>query len=399
VTVPAGGLPLPLQGTTVVALEQAIAAPFATRQLADLGARVIKIERPGTGDFARGYDTAVQGLSSHFVWTNRSKESLTLDLKDPRGMEVLGRLIERADVFVQNLAPGAAERLGLGAARLRPRHPRLIVCSLSGYGSSGPYRDRKAYDLLVQCETGLVSITGTPQTPSKVGISIADIAAGMYAFTGILTALYQRERTGEGASLEVSLFDALAEWMSYPAYFTAYRGAPPSRTGASHATIAPYGPYATRDGVIFLGIQNQREWTRFCESVIERPELAGDPRFASNQARASHRVELDSVIEEVLHRLPTEEVLGRLELAQIASGRLNEVADFVSHPQLEARRRWREVGSPAGPVRMLLPPVAMDGAAVAMGPIPDLGEHTAAILAELGLDHEAIEELRRDGVV
>lgn len=390
---------LPLQGTTVVALEQAIAAPFATRQLADLGARVIKIERPGTGDFARGYDTAVQGLSSHFVWTNRSKESLTLDLKDPRGMEVLDRLIERADVFVQNLAPGAAERLGLGATRLRPRHPRLIVCSLSGYGSSGPFRDRKAYDLLVQCETGLVSITGTPQTPSKVGISVADIAAGMYAFSGILTALYQRERTGEGASLEVSLFDALAEWMSYPAYYTAHRGAPPPRTGASHATIAPYGPYPTADGVIFLGIQNEREWTRFCESVIERPGLAGDPRFASNHARASHRAELDRVIEEVFHRLPTEEVLGRLELAQIASGRLNGMADFVSHPQLEARGRWREVGSPAGPLRMLLPPVTMDGAAVAMGPIPDLGEHTGAILEELGFDHEAIEALRRDGVV
>jgi crotonobetainyl-CoA:carnitine CoA-transferase CaiB-like acyl-CoA transferase len=375
----------PLDGITVVAVEQAIAAPFATRQLADLGARVIKVERPGGGDFARDYDTTVRGMASHFVWVNRGKESLTLDLKDPRGLDVLGRLLARADVFVQNLGPGAAERLGLGTAALRAAHPRLIVCSVSGYGDSGPYRDRKAYDLLVQCEAGLVAITGTPETPSKVGISIADIATGMYAYSGILTALYRRAQTGQGASLEVSMLDALGEWMGYPAYFTKYGGKQPPRTGASHATIAPYGPFRTADGTVFLGIQNDREWARLCESVIERPELAGDPAFAANHARVARRAELDAVIGAALSELPTDVVLARLEAAQIACAQLKSVAEFVDHPQLAARDRWREVGSPVGPLRMLLPPVVMEGVEPAMNAVPGLGEHTAAILAELGI--------------
>jgi itaconate CoA-transferase len=388
-----------LQGITVVTLEQAIAAPFATRQLADLGARVIKIERPGSGDFARGYDTTVRGLSSHFVWTNRGKESVTLNLKDPRALGILRELIQRADVFVQNLAPGAVDRLGLGAAELRAAKPSLIVCAISGYGSSGPYCERKAYDLLVQCETGLVSITGTPETPSKVGISIADIAAGMYGLVAILTALYNRQRTGEGASLEVSMFDALAEWMSYPAYFTLYGGEPPLRTGASHATIAPYGPFRTADGGVFLGVQNEREWSRFCASVIERPELASDSRFASNHARVAHRVELDERIGQALAGLRTQTVLDRLEAAQIANAMLKDIRGFVQHPQLEARGRWREIDSPVGRLRALLPPVVMAGQEPAMGPIPAIGQHTHAVLEEIGMEPGTVELLEQAGAL
>ena len=391
---------LPLEGITVVSLEQAVAAPFATRQLADLGARVIKIERPGVGDFARGYDETVEGLSSHFVWLNRSKESLTLNLKEESAREILGRLVERADVFIQNLAPGAAGRLGFGSGDLREKHPRLIVCDVSGYGSSGPYRDKKAYDLLVQCEAGLVSITGTPETPSKVGISVADIACGMYAYSGILTALFKRERTGEGAALEVSLFEALGEWMGFPGYYTLYGGEEPRRSGASHTSIAPYGPFECGDReTIFLGIQNEREWERFCGEVLESPALADDDRFDGNSHRVENRDALHQEIEDVLQKLSSEAVMERLEGASIANARMRSVQDFLDHPQLEARDRWREVGSPVGPLRALLPPVTMEGVDPVMAPIPEVSQHTEAILKELGYGEEAAASFRRDSVI
>jgi itaconate CoA-transferase len=391
---------LPLSGITVVSLEQAVAAPFATRQLADLGARVVKVERPEVGDFARGYDRTVKGLASHFVWLNRSKESVTLDLKQDGAKEILNRLIESADVFVQNLAPGATGRLGFGAQTLRERHPSLIVCDVSGYGSSGPYRDKKAYDLLVQCEAGVVSITGTPDTPSKVGVSIADIACGMYAYSSILAALFRRERTGEGAAIEVSLFEALAEWMGFPAYFTMYGGKEPPRTGASHAAIAPYGPFECGDGeVIFLGIQNEREWERFCEAVLEQPALANDERFASNSERVENRDDLHQEIEAILEELSSEEAIERLDDAKIANARMRTVRGFLEHPQLEARGRWREVGSPVGPLRALLPPATLDGAEPVMAPIPTVGEHTDTILAELGYDADAVAALHRSAAI
>ncbi len=391
---------LPLEGITVVALEQAVAAPFATRQLADLGARVIKVERPGAGDFARSYDRRVQGLSSHFVWLNRTKESITLDLKKEGAREVLQRLLERADVFVQNLAPGAAGRLGFGAETLRERHPRLIVCDVSGYGSSGPYREKKAYDLLVQCEAGLVSITGTEETPSKVGIAVADIAAGMYAYSNILAALFRRERTGKGASIEVSLFEALGEWMGFPLYYAMYGGEEPPRSGARHASIAPYGPFVCGDGErIFFGIQNEREWERFCEAVLGRPEMAGDELFDDNSRRVENREALEEEISSILERLSSEEAIEKLDGAGIASARMRTVTGFIDHPQLEARDRWREVGSPAGPLRALSPPAAVSGAEPVMAPIPGVGEHTAGILAELGYDDEAIAAMRRSGAV
>jgi crotonobetainyl-CoA:carnitine CoA-transferase CaiB-like acyl-CoA transferase len=391
---------LPLEGITVVALEQAVAAPFATRQLADLGARVIKIERPGVGDFARGYDATVKGMASHFVWLNRSKQSLTLNLKEDGAKDVLNRLLARADVFVHNLAPGATERLGFGAERLREEHPRLIDCGISGYGSTGPYREKKAYDLLVQCETGLVSTTGTPEVPSKVGISAADIAAGMYAYTGILTALYMRERTGEGAAFEVSLLEALGEWMGFPAYFTSYGGSQPPRTGASHAAIAPYGPFEAGDGrVVFLGLQNEREWVKFCEAVLERPELATDPRFDTNSRRVENGKELDEAIDGAFKDLSSEEVISRLDGARIANARMRTVQEFLDHPQLEARDRWREVDSPVGPIRALVPPVTMQGVESVMEPIPEVGEHTDAILEELDLDPDAVGSLREAGAV
>jgi itaconate CoA-transferase len=391
---------LPLEGVTVVSLEQAVAAPFATRQLADLGARVIKVERPQVGDFARGYDRTVKGLASHFVWLNRSKESLTLDLKQDGAKEVLSRLIEGADVFVQNLAPGATGRLGFGAETLRERDPRLIVCDVSGYGSSGPYRDKKAYDLLVQCEAGLVSITGTSDTPSKVGVAIADIACGMYAYSGILAALLRRGRTGEGATIEVSLFEALAEWMGFPAYFTMYGGKEPPRTGASHAAIAPYGPFRCGDGeVIFLGIQNEREWERFCEVVLGRPEMANDELFTSNSERVENRDVLHQEIEAILEKLSSEEAIERLDGAKIANARMRTVRDFLDHPQLEARNRWREVESPVGPLRALVPPATMDGTEPVMSPIPEVGEHTGKILTELGYDDDAVATLRQSAAV
>jgi itaconate CoA-transferase len=376
---------LPLTGITVVSLEQAVAAPFATRQLADLGARVIKVERTGVGDFARDYDRTVHGQSSYFVWLNRGKESIELDVKSARGQEVLAALLMRADVFVQNLAPGAADRLGLSAATLCARHPRLICCSVSGYGAVGPQAQKKAYDLLVQCEAGLLSVTGTPETPAKAGISVADIAAGMYALTGVLTALYEREVTGAGTSVEVAMLDALGEWMSQPYLYAVYGGEPPSRTGARHASISPYGPYATADRDVFLGIQNDREWAILCRDVLGRPELTTDPRFVTNPDRVGHDRELTAIIEATLGELSAAAVEARLDAAGIANARLRTPAEFAAHPQLAARNRWRDVGTPRGPVRALLPPVTAAGREPAMGDVPALGQHTAAILAELGL--------------
>jgi itaconate CoA-transferase len=391
---------LPLEGITIISLEQAVAAPFATRQLADLGARVVKIERPGVGDFARDYDETVRGMASHFVWLNRSKESLTLDLKHPQARQIIHRLLDDADVFIQNLAPGAAERLGLSPEVLAQRYPRLVVCGVSGYGASGPYRDKKAYDLLVQCETGLVSVTGTPETPSKVGISIADISAGMYAFTGILTALYQRERTGKGTVLDVSLFESLGEWMGYAAYFAAYSSTPLPRTGASHATIAPYGPFRAGDGKqVNLGLQNEREWAHFCTLVLEQPEMATDPRFDSNAKRVANREALHARIDAVFSQLTIEQVIARLDRAQIANARMNSMQEFWDHPQLRARERWREVGSPVGPLKALLPPVTMRDVEPRMDPIPALGEQTEQILRSLGYQDEQISRLRAERVI
>jgi len=390
---------LPLEGITVVAVEQAVAAPFATRQLADLGARIIKVERPGAGDFARAYDTTVNGMASHFVWLNRSKQSLTLDLKQPEAIEVLRRLLARADVFMHNLAPGAMARLGFASADVRRNHPRLIACEISGYGSDGPYRDKKAYDLLVQSEAGVLSITGSEEEPAKVGISVADIAAGMYAFSSVLAALLRRERTGDGSSLEISLFDSLAEWMSYPVYY-AYGGAPPPRSGARHAVIAPYGPYVAGDGkIVYLGLQNEREWARFCAEVLQRPGMAADARFSSNPRRVEHRAELDAVITEAFSGLTAEQVIARLEAAQIANARMNTVQELIDHPQLAARDRWRTVPSAAGPVRMLVPPFNFEGMDIPMSAIPAVGEHTDSILAEVGVDAATAAAWRARGIV
>jgi itaconate CoA-transferase len=390
----------PLEGITVVSIEQAVAAPFATRQLADLGARVIKIERPGVGDFARGYDATVQGMSSHFVWLNRSKESLTLDLKHDEAKLVLNRLLAKADVFVQNLAPGAVDRLGFSTQELRKNYPRLIVCNLSGYGSSGPYRDKKAYDLLIQAETGLVSITGTSETPSKVGISIADISCGMYAYSGILTALLVRSKTGEGVALETSLFDSLGEWMSYATYYTTYGGTAPPRTGASHATIAPYGPTRTGDNkVVYLGLQNEREWKKFCDVVLQNPQLTTDPRFDSNANRVRNRPQLDRAMEEVFQKLTAAEIIARLETAQIANARMKTVQEFSEHPQLDARKRWGTVDSPVGTLKALFPPVTMENVEPVMNAIPGLGQQTDAILGELGFNPQEIAQWRQTGVI
>lgn len=374
----------PLHGLLVVGIEQAVAAPFATRQLADLGARVVKVERPGGGDFARGYDRAVHGLSSHFVWLNRGKESVALDLKAPAGRAALDALLARADVVVQNLAPAAAARLGVTAAALVDRFPQLVACDVSGYGAGGPYSDRKAYDLLIQCEAGLVSVTGTPDEPVKAGISVADIAAGMYALTGVLAALRERDRTGRGRALEVSMLEALGEWMGYP-YHYALSGTEPPRAGASHSTIAPYGPVRTGTGeVVNVGLQNEREWGAFCATVLRRPELAADPRFAGNAARVAHRAELDALVAGVFGALDLAAVQERLDAAGIAHARQRTMAEFAAHPQLAARDRWREVVTEAGPVRSLVPPVTA-GWPEPTGAVPAVGEHTAAVLAELGL--------------
>ncbi|MDM0088995.1 MULTISPECIES: CaiB/BaiF CoA-transferase family protein [unclassified Variovorax] len=385
----------PLDGITVISLEHAIAAPFCTRQLADLGARVIKVERPGTGDFARAYDQRVDGQASHFVWVNRSKESLTLDLKQPAALAVLRELIAGADVLVQNLAPGAAARMGLGYDTLQAAHPALIVCDISGYGEDGPYRDKKAYDLLIQSEAGFLSVTGTPDTPCKSGNSIADIAAGMYAYTGVLAALMQRGKTGRGSHIDVSMLESLAEWMGYPMYY-AYQGAPPPpRNAAAHATIYPYGPFAAGDGgTVMLGLQNEREWQLFCEKVLLQPALAGDARFDANARRNANREALQAVILETFSTLSTAQVLERLDAAQIANARMNDMAGLWAHPQLEARARWREVGSPAGPIPALLPPGRQSAFDYRMDPVPAVGEHTEAILQSLGRGTEAIATLR-----
>jgi itaconate CoA-transferase len=391
---------LPLQGITVVSLEQAVAAPFATRQLADLGARVIKIERPQVGDFARAYDQTVLGQSSHFVWLNRSKESLTLDVKHADAGAILARLLAKADVFVQNLVPGAAARLGLSSAELTLRYPRIVVCNISGYGPDGPYSQKKAYDLLIQCESGVVSVTGTPDTPSKAGVSIADIAAGMYGFSGTLTALYQREKTGKGAAFDVSMFEALGEWMGYPAYFAAYGGKPPPRTGAAHATIHPYGPFPSGNGkTVFFGIQNEREWASFCATVLERPELADDPRFNGSRQRDASREALTAIIVDVFSRRSDEQIIAQLDAAQIANSRLNDMHAFWNHPQLAARERWRDVDSPNGSIRALIPPVNLDDAEPRMDPIPSVGQHTHAILFELGFDEAFVARLQREKAI
>jgi formyl-CoA transferase len=390
----------PFDQLTVVSLEQAVAAPFATRQLADLGARVIKIERPGSGDFARGYDTTVNGLSSYFVWLNRSKQSVTLDLKKPGGADILDRLLSRADVFVQNVAPGASDRLGTSPADLRARYPKLIVCSVSGYGSSGPYASRKAYDLLVQSEAGLLSLTGSEDAPAKVGISVADIAAGMYAYSGILTALLGRASHGRGATVDVSLFDALAEWMGAPAAYTEYGGSAPARTGPHHASIAPYGPVITADGdSVYIAIQNAREWTRLCTDVFGQPELATDQAFTTNPLRVANREALGEIIAAFTGTMTTREFTGRLDQAQIGWARMNTMQDFVAHPQLSARGRWSDVVTPAGTVRMLVPPVAIDNEPATMGPVPALGAHTDSVLRELGFSDQAIAAWRAEGTI
>jgi itaconate CoA-transferase len=390
----------PLEGITVVALEQVIAGPFATRQLAELGARVIKIERPGGGDASRSYDTTVKGQSSHFIWVNRSKESLSLDVKQPAAKEILARLMERADVFVQNLAPGAAERLGLGAETLRKRHPRLIWCGISGYGPSGPYAAKKAYDLLVQCEAGLLSVTGTEQAPAKAGIPVADIAAGMYAFSSVLAALLRRQRSGEGATLDITMFEALGEWMGFPAYFTAYGGAAPPRSGAHHSTIVPYGPFRAGDGgTVFLSVQNEREFARFCDIVLGDAGLAADERFANGTARLKNRDAFHARIEQIFSGLTSEQVIERLEAADIANARLNEMEEFWRHPQLQARGRWSTVTTPAGPVEALKPPFNLSGFEPRMDAVPAVGEHSRAILAELGYGAAEIDRLAAGEVI
>jgi itaconate CoA-transferase len=390
----------PLEGITVIALEHAIAAPFCTRQLADQGARVIKVERPGSGDFARGYDTRVRGLSSHFVWTNRSKESLALDLKHPQANDILQRLLGTADVLVQNLAPGAAARMGLSYEALHEQYPQLIVCDISGYGEDGPYRDKKAYDLLIQSEAGFLSVTGSPEAPAKAGCSIADIAAGMYAYSNILTALIQRGKTGTGRHIDISMLESMAEWMGFPLYYAFDGAAPPPRAGAAHATIYPYGPFATGDGkTVMLGLQNEREWVVFCDKVLQQPALAQDERFDANAKRSAARPALQQIIETAFASLSAGQLIARLEAAQIANAQVNTMADVWTHPQLAARQRWVEVDSPAGLIPALLPPGAPDAAHARMDAIPAVGQHSEAILRELGLSTAQIEQLKIDKAI
>ncbi|GAQ64231.1 CaiB/BaiF CoA transferase family protein [Streptomyces scabiei] len=392
---------LPLAGLTVVSLEQAVAAPFATRQLADLGARVIKVERPGGGDFARRYDTTVHGESSYFVWLNRSKESVTLDLKSDAGRAVLEQLLADADVFVQNLAPGAAARMGLGADALAERFASLIPCSISGYGSSGPWAERKAYDLLVQCQTGLVSLTGNEHGSARVGVSIADIAAGMYAYSGILTALLTRATTGVARAVEVSLFEALAEWLNQPAYYTRFGGTQPPCLGTQHATIAPYGAYTAADGkAVLFSVQNEREWAALCDRFLGLPGLAADPRFAGGSSRVAHREELNAIVSERFAELDGDEVMKLLDAAGIANAGVNDVTEFLEHPVLGGRDRWRDVRIPGGAtVPALLPPTDLAGLAPRMDPVPAVGEHTETILAELGYGTADIDSLRAERVI
>ncbi len=389
----------PLEGIRVVALEHAVAAPICSRHMADLGAEVIKVERPGEGDFARAYDSYVHGQASFFVWLNRGKRSVTLDLKHPEAAHVLNRLIGTADVLLQNLAPGAAGRLGLGHADLAPRHPKLVVCDISGYGESGPFAQKKAYDLLIQAKSGLISVTGTEDTPSRVGISAADIATGMYALSGILAALVRRGRTGEGANVKIAMLDALAEWMMYPLYRTAYGKSPMPRLPTSHPALAPYGAHAAKDGEVIFGLQNEREWVTFCAKVLERPALATDPRFCDNTARRENRLELTQLIEDHFATMTTIEVVRKLDAAGIANGRLNQPSDVWEHPQFIARDRWREINTPNGPVRALLPPFTFTDGEAVMGNVPALGEHTDAVLRELGYAPAEISALHAAGAV
>ena len=385
----------PLDGITVVSLEHAVAAPFCTRQLADLGARVIKVERPGSGDFARGYDQRVKGQSSHFTWINRSKESLALDVKQPQAKAALLQLLKTADVLVQNLAPGAAARMGLSYEALKAHNPKLIVCDISGYGADGPYRDKKAYDLLIQSEAGFLSVTGTPETPSKSGISVADIAAGMYAYTNILSALLLRGKTGEGSHIDVSMLEAMGEWMGYPMYYAFDGAPPPPRTGASHASIYPYGPFVAGDGkTVMLGLQNEREWKAFCDAVLQRPEVATDARFCSNAQRNAHRDALQALILQEFSTLSAAQVVERLDQAGIANARVNDMADLWAHPQLAARQRWSEVDCPVGRIPALLPPGVNSAFDYRMDAVPAVGQHNAAILAELGWSAEQIDALQ-----
>jgi itaconate CoA-transferase len=390
----------PLDGITVVSLEHAIAAPFCTRQLADLGARVIKVERPGAGDFARAYDSRVNGLASHFVWTNRSKESLTLDLKQPDALAALNALLRTADVLVQNLAPGAAARMGLSFEALSAVNPRLVVCDISGYGADGPYRDKKAYDLLIQSEAGFLSVTGTPEVPSKSGNSVADIAAGMYAFTSVLSALLLRGKTGLGSHIDVSMLEALGEWMGFPMYY-AFEGAPPPpRSGAAHASIYPYGPFVAGDGAtVMLGLQNEREWRSFCATVLQAPALADDARFDSNAQRNQNREALKAIVLAAFGALSADQVCALLDRAQIANARMNDMAGLWAHPQLQARERWQPVDSPAGPIPALLPPGRSNAFDHRMDPIPAVGQHTDAILAEAGLSLAEVAALRASGAI
>jgi itaconate CoA-transferase len=390
----------PLTDIKVVTLEHAVAAPFCTRQLADLGARVIKIERPGAGDFARAYDERVHGQASHFVWCNRSKESLTLDVKAPEAQAVLERLLADADVLVQNIAPGAAARLGLSYDALHASHPALIVCNISGYGPDGPYRDKKAYDLLIQSESGFLSVTGSPDAPAKAGCSIADIAAGMYAYTNILAALIERAKTGRGKQIDVSMLESMIEWMNYPMYYAFDGASPPARAGAAHATIYPYGPFPAGDGKsVMLGLQNEREWATFCEHVLQAPQLTQDPRFSSNAKRTAARDALRAIIVEAFSKLTAAQVIDRLDTAQIANAHMNEMADVWSHPQLRARNRWVEVDSPAGRIPALLPPGVERAEEVRMDPVPGLGQHTTALLHELGFTDAEVRRWRDAHVI
>jgi itaconate CoA-transferase len=390
---------LPLAGIRVVALEHAVAGPICSRHLADLGAEVIKIERPGEGDFGRTYDTFVLGQSSFFVWLNRGKQSVTLDVKHKKAAAVLERLVARADVVLQNLAPGAAARLGLGYADLAPRHPGLIVCDISGYGDSGPFAHKKAYDLLIQAESGLISVTGTPDQPSRVGVSAADITTGMYSFSAILAALVRRGRTGKGAHVRVAMLDALAEWMTYPMYRHAYDGSVMPRVSTSHPALAPYGAHATKDGQVIFGLQNEREWVAFCEKVLGQPEVARDPRFQGNPGRAAHRPEVTAIVEDFFADKTTAEVVALLDRAGIANGRLNQAKDVWEHEQLAARDRWRQINTPAGPVRALLPAFDFADVEAAMGDVPALGQHTDAVLADLGFSPADIAGLRDAGAL
>ncbi len=390
----------PLEGITVVSLEQAVAAPFCSRQLADLGARVIKIERPGVGDFARGYDQSVKGLSAYFVWLNRSKESLTLDVKQERAKDVLARLVAKADVFIQNLAPGAAQRLGLGGDELLKQHPRLVVCDISGYGDTGPYSKKKAYDLLVQSEAGILSVTGTPESPAKVGVSLTDIGTGLHAYAAILAALYDREKTGKGARIEVTMFDAMVEWMMHPLYYTHFGGSAPRRSGPDHATIVPYGRFRTGDGAsVMFGIQNEREWASFCYKVLYQPAMARDSRYDSNTKRTAARAEVVKLIEDVFAALTVEEAIAKLDAAGIANAHMNTPEEVWAHAQLRARDRWREFASPAGPLPGPLPPATFSGFEARMDAVPAVGEHSDSILAELGFGDGEIAQMREQKVI